>query len=313
MNSLQFIARYPAAKPKAFIYAISGPNDALKAECLAIIRKRHAPHRTDVDTIQANTNDPTSALNILAQSPLGLQRTVEIGDFDTWKNKDLIYSWLITRNHPTIIPILLSTHKPRTDNQLAQLIIRKGWWVVCYDPQPYQLSEYLAERYHLSESSADELTTRAGNDLRKARAILLKLAHLTSSPPTPDLIREVATSYEGSAFTLIDQIIEGNKAAALETMESVETHGILTLLRMRIQSLMHIRHLRSMTKSLMPQQLAAATGTPMFRLGQYVSQSETIPIDKAAEMLTKIANADYDITVRGLRSGPTIKRLIVNL
>ena len=106
MNFFNFIDRFPAWKPRTFVYAISGEPDVFREDIIKAIRARHSPG--DLDYHRVEVSSEAHVLQLLDMQPAGSHRLVEIGDFENWGDRQYLSQWIETRTQANTIALFRS-------------------------------------------------------------------------------------------------------------------------------------------------------------------------------------------------------------
>lgn len=311
MNYFEFLARYPLSRPKAFLYAVSGEPESYRDDIVHMIRARHRP--SDLDYHRATIQNETQALQLLTLQPTRGHRLIELTDFEQWKSRDYLTEWLKSRSMPNIIPVFVShSRSPDTKNEFAQIIIRKGWWIVCHRPTFDSVLNYVSQRYSLPEQQSRVVLDYAGVDLARIQTVMLKLKYYTDGRlPSLTDIRDVATGISSTVYAVVDDILEGRKARALANMDAGSILGILTLLQRRLVALVKIR--QGLQRQASVVDLAQEANMPLFLIPGMIERAKMISFERAAKLMTLIAQADADITVRDFDSETVIRSLLLQM
>lgn len=309
MNQFEFYLRYPLARPKAFIYAVSGEPDSFRDHIVNQIRLRHRP--SDLDYQRVSVKSESQALQLLTLQPTKGHRLIEIGDFEDWTDRSYLAQWLGSRKQPNIIPVFVSKKRsPDTKNPFVQAIIQKGWWIVVRRPSYETMVAFVQDRYRLPESQAKSVVDSTGTDILRVHSLMAKLFYFTDGHvPTSDDIRTVSSGYASTVYQLVDDIIEGRKAKAISLIDASATVGLLTLLQKRVSTLIVVRQLSQRGEQ--AQEISERAGVPLFLVGGIIERSESISFERAARLLGLIAEADADVTVRGYNLQTVLYRLIL--
>lgn len=311
MNFFQFVQRFPHKKPNAFLYAVSGEADAFRDEIVSRIVTRHRPG--DLDFVKGVAANEAQAISALAIQPTRGHRLVVLSDFDRWGNRDMLAQWIESRKSGNIVAIFTSTAKsPKTDNSFAQVIIRRGWWVVCRKPDREDVVAFLSTAFDLKGSVAETVVDSVGTDFNRIRNLITKLRFMTGGKhPSVKDIEEAALGYVSTAFATVDALIDKRKPKALNLLDHAQIPAILTLLRRRFEQLIQVRALESVGRS--PQEIAEQTNIPLFLIGGLIAKSKTVTLDRCARALSLIAEAEIDMTVNRFHAPTVFYRMVLQI
>lgn len=311
MNAFQFKTRYPTRRPKAFIYAIAGESVAFREDIVHQIRQRYRPD--DLAYQRAHVTNQAQALKVLSLQPTKGFRLVELTDFDQWPETDLLAQWVSTRVYPNIIPVFISASRaPSTKTPFAKAIIRNGWWVVCYRPSREQMQTFLGDKFRLPIPAADAMIDVVGTDLHRIQTLIEKLKFMTDGKlPTRADVEEAALGYVSTIFALTDAIFDRRKTRAMALAPGASTRSVLSLLRRRTEQLIKVRAIARQQPD--PRYVSEQTGVPLFLVTSAIEKAKTVSLDRAAQILSLIAQAEIDLTIRRFNDEVVLRRLIIEL
>lgn len=311
MNFFQFLDRYPHARPRAFIYAVSGDPNAFREDLIKTIRDRHMPG--DLDYHRVEVSSEAQAINALSQQPVGSHRLVEIGDFEDWGNRQYLAQWIATRRFSNVIPIFWSRKRsPRTDNDFAQTIIKKGWWVVVRRPTHEQMTAWIQKKFKTSDAVSQAIIDVTGTDLARIRSMIMKLSHMTDGkPPRLRDVEEASMGYVSTIFAVADHILQRRRHRAMVLVDASSSLGILTIMRRRVKEMIHVRSLDQRGES--AQSISELANIPLFLIGGLIERSKSISFERAAAVLSVIAEAEIDITAKGFDSETVLRRVVLEI
>lgn len=308
MNYFEFLQRYPHARPGAFLYALSG-EQAFRDDLVSRIRKRHRP--SDLDYLRVTVKNEAQALEALEAQPTHGHRLVEISDFGLWKSHQFLVEWLKTRRFANVVVLFVSDEKsPKTDNEFAQFLIRKGWWVVCRKPDKASMEEFIQSEYHVDPHIVTGIVEVSGTDLSRVRNLMAKVFLVVKGRPTLQDIEDAAGGYEPSVFRAVDSYLSKKKNRALTFLSPTQSAQFLTVLRKKTEQLMMIRAL--MKKDEQIADVARLSGVPLFLIGNAIELSKTISFDTGFRILAAVSKAESR-TLEGCDVYTAVVRLITDI
>ena len=293
------------------MYAVAGDPDVFREDIIKTVRERHMPG--DLDYHRVEVNSEAQAIAALSQQPVGSHRLVEIGDFETWGNRQYLAQWILTRRFSNVIPIFWSRNRnPRTDNDFAQAIIKKGWWVVVRRPTHEQMIVWIQNRFKTSEAVSQAIIDVTGTDLARIRSMIMKLSHMTDGkPPRLRDVEEASMGYVSTIFAVADHILQRRRHRAMVLVDASSSLGILTIIHRRVKELIHVRFLDQRGES--AQSISDLANIPLFLVGGLIVRSKAISFDRAAEVLSVIAKAEIDISAKGYDSETVLRRVVLEI
>lgn len=263
MNAWTFLKSYPHRRPQANVYYVTGVNDSLRHVVLSRIRNRLKTDSTYVDI--KDTKSEYDAISALSQDVISRSRYVELACVDTWQSNSLFTSWLRTSLTSRVNLVLTSITKIKTDNELAQYVISKGWFVTCVNPSFETLVDYVMTEYHLDEEVTSSLVFLSGDDYMRIKSLLLKTYHLTGGKvPNIQSVKEASVGYESGIFPLVELVLEGRAVIHYDDIIEIQPQSFVTQLRRRLIQLMIVRALKDTNVSQL--EIAKESGVPIYRL-----------------------------------------------
>lgn len=230
MNLVQFLSRWPAKEGRLFLLASGKDADRLP------IFYRVADHwcakvdRMDVSRIhecslptvaEACRRDPVvSRYRVVIATEVRWEdpAATESNEEKTARLKTMEPLLRLVEDFPRDLVLIMSTaaDNPKTDNPLAQLIIRKGYWVVLRNTDEQTARELL--RYLTGWEDEELISDFILSSGTSPAAILseLRTIRIAYDSPTSDQIRQyLSDRASGGVFELVDAVIDRDLARAL--------------------------------------------------------------------------------------------------
>jgi DNA polymerase III delta subunit len=308
MNFFQFSQKFPARKPGAFLYAVSGDQLNLRDETISRIRSHYKVDEIDHRVVVARNQ--AQALDALEAPSVGVFKLVEISDFEDWNDRTILEQWLLTRRQSTTVAIFVTSKKdPKRDSLFAKTIVKKGWWVACSRPSRETLEKWLEVTYSLPPDLAGALIDSAGLDLFRVQNAIRRLALYTrGKKPTIRDLKEITSGHYPSSYSLVDAIIAGDKPQAVALAR--EGMKVGSLLRHRIGTLMQVR--ASVARREQLAEISARVGVPVYSLTSLLAQAKSLPVRRMAAMLDGIGRMEVAVAA-GMDPVVALRRLIITV
>jgi len=174
------------------------------------------------------------------------------------------------------------------------------------------MTEWITSKYNTTETVAEAIIDVTGTDLARIRSMVTKLSHMTDGrPPRLKDVEEASMGYVSTIFAVADHILARRRTRAMALVDATSSLGILSIMRRRLKELIHVRHLHQRGEDAVS--ISDIAGIPLFLVGGMVERSKSLSFDRAAQLLSVVANAEVDITSNRYDPETVLRRVVLEV
>lgn len=317
----------PAIVP---VYVVFGDDEFLRRETLRTIRKQVVGPEPDDFTYSEHDGETAKFADVVDElfTPpfLGDQRLVLVEDADDFitKHRDSLLPYV---QKPSATGVLVMDVRTwRSNTKLATAVEGTGTAIECTTPKawhtPAWCVQWAADHHdkQLSSSAAEWLVELVGPILGLLDQELGKLASFVGTKPNideDDVTRMVAGTRTESAFKLLDLVLDGETAKALEMLHRQLTAGeapvgLLAMTMSQLRKLTKAARLYLAGKSM--NEALGDAGVPPFAIQKSQAHLKRLGRPRMAAMYRRLLEADLAIKGgSGLTPRLALERFILDI
>ncbi|HLG18710.1 MAG TPA: DNA polymerase III subunit delta [Bdellovibrionota bacterium] len=263
------------------------------------------------DTLDVKERELADVLDLANTLPmLGSRRLILLHNAESPNDDDqeLWASYLSNPAPHTTVVVLADKIDKRT--RFFKLLEKHQAVVLIEPPKPRELPNWidkLAKRHGvmISAEARSTLAESVGVDLAAIDNNLEKLAlyiHPKEKIEESDVDELVLQSTGDNIFAWTDQVLEGRKAEALNTLHHLMDDGtpplvLVSMLARHVRLL--IRTHQHLSEKIGRAQLAPALGLPPFVVDRYLDQARRLSPDRLRRSLSELQTLDHDLKSTG--------------
>lgn len=271
------------------VYLFEGPEEYLKDQALAGLRKALLPEGMEELNEAVMDNPPTDALIAAAETLpfLADKRLVVVRDHAGLTGRgegDERLCAYLAQVPDTAVVVFFIRGKADARKKLTAAIKKAGEIVTFARLDEMALNEWIVQAFagvgkQCSMGVASQLAFTTGTDTALLRAEIDKLAAHAGDRPdiTVEDVRTLATrSIECTVFEMVDAVVAGKQGQAFRLMRDMLTSGqdrlgILAMLLRQYRLIQHVKIMQYEKKS--PQEIRQGLGVPGFAADRCVAQA----------------------------------------